>query len=233
MGGKIISRGLVAPSPKDIKTVREFYRAWGFERLPIDIPAGMKKGNAEKTRALKALRREIGDCMRCKLHKGRKNIVFGEGSPDAPIMFVGEGPGREEDIEGRPFVGDAGKLLTSLINKLGLKREELYIGNIVKCRPPANRDPEEDEIGTCMPFIKRQVEIIAPRVIIALGRVSAQALIGTKTPISKLRGRFYEFEGILLMPTFHPAYLLRNPKDKVLVWDDAQKVLKKLGRAVK
>jgi len=228
-----ISRGLVAPSPKDIRTVLEFYRALGFERLPVDIPVGMKTGTAEKTRALKALRSEIGDCTRCKLHKGRKNIVFGEGSPDAPIMFIGEGPGREEDIEGKPFVGDAGKLLTSLINKMGFKREDVYIGNIVKCRPPGNRDPEEDEISTCMPFIKKQIGLIAPKAIVSLGRISAQALIGTKTPISKLRGRFYDYGGIPLMPTFHPAYLLRSSKDKrladkLLVWEDAQKALERI-----
>jgi DNA polymerase len=146
-------------------------------------------------------------------------------------MFIGEAPGREEDIQGRPFVGDAGKLLTNLILKMGLRRDDVYIGNIIKCRPPQNRDPEEDEVLTCMPFIERQIEIISPRVIVALGRISAQTLIGTKIPISKMRGRFFEFKGIPLMPTFHPAYLLRNPKDKWLVWEDAQKVIEKLGEA--
>lgn len=202
----------------DIKTVLSFYEALGIERiLPTD-----------KDRELRELRHEIGDCERCKLSKARKNIVFGEGNTSAPIMFIGEAPGREEDIEGRPFVGEAGKLLTSLITKMGFQREELYIGNIVKCRPPLNRDPEEDEINTCLPFIKRQIEIISPEVIISLGRISAQTLISTKTLISKLRGRFYNYEGIPLMPTFHPAYLLRNRKDKQLVWEDAQKVLEKL-----
>jgi len=232
---------------EDIKTVLEFYQAMGIERIPLNmIPdTGFriqdKKSNAscivhrastlnseQKTAALKALREEIGDCHRCKLSKGRKNIVFGEGSADAEIMFIGEGPGEDEDLQGRPFVGKAGQLLTKLIEKMGFKREDVYIGNIVKCRPPGNRDPEEDEISACSPFIKKQAEIIAPRVIVSLGRVSTQALIGIKIPISKLRGKFYQLENIPLMPTFHPSYLLRNPKDKWLVWEDAQKVLEKI-----
>ncbi|MCX5718256.1 MAG: uracil-DNA glycosylase [Nitrospirae bacterium] len=184
----------------------------------------------QKKSALQALREEIGDCQRCKLLKGRKNIVFGEGSIDAEIMFIGEGPGEDEDIQGRPFVGKAGQLLTRLIGKMGFKREEVYIGNIVKCRPPFNRDPEEDEINSCSPFIRKQAEIISPKVIVSLGRVSTQTLIGLKIPIGKLRGKFYQFEGIPLMPTFHPSYLLRNPKDKWLVWEDAQKVLEKIKK---
>ncbi len=235
---------------EDIKTVLLFYEALGFERLPFFIETGKlqygeKKSSrprvpasprhelcpsvaGDKKAALAALREEIGDCLRCKLSKERKNIVFGEGNPDALLMFIGEGPGREEDLQGRPFVGDAGKLLTRLIERMGLKREEVYIGNIVKCRPPLNRDPEEDEISTCLQFIEKQIEIISPIVVVSLGRISAQTLIGTKVPISKVRGRFYEYKGIPLMPTFHPAYLLRNPKDKWLVWEDAQKVLEKL-----
>jgi len=241
---------------EDIKGILEFYDALGFERLPIPpLPLNLTekrvgskdpshtsghvlsahaevlpKGYSlpEKKAALDALRREIGDCHRCKLSKGRKNIVFGEGNPDAALMFIGEAPGREEDIQARPFVGDAGRLLTRLIEKMGFKREDVYIGNIVKCRPPMNRDPEEDEIKTCRQFIDRQIEIISPCVIVSLGRISAQTLINTKTPITRLRGRFYEYRGIPLMPTFHPAYLLRNPRDKRLVWEDAQKVLERL-----
>jgi uracil-DNA glycosylase family 4 len=182
----------------------------------------------EKKAALDALREEIGDCTRCKLSKGRQNIVFGEGDPEAVLMFIGEAPGREEDIQARPFVGEAGKLLTRLIEKMGLSREKVYIGNIVKCRPPQNRDPEEDEMRTCSPFIDRQIDIIFPRIIISLGRVASQTLMGTKIPITKLRGRFYEYKGIPVMPTFHPAYLLRNPKDKWLVWEDVQKVMERL-----
>ncbi len=236
---------------EDIKGILELYDALGFERLPIPSLPRLKlkaegggledhspiaglRGLSEahlpsvKKAALDALRHEIGDCRRCKLSKGRKNIVFGEGNPDAALMFIGEAPGREEDIQARPFVGDAGRLLTRLIEKMGFKREDVYIGNIVKCRPPMNRDPEEDEIKTCRQFIDRQIEIISPGVIISLGRISAQTLINTKIPITRLRGRFYEYRGIPLMPTFHPAYLLRNPKDKKLVWEDAQKVLERL-----
>lgn len=234
---------------EDIKTILYFYHSLGFERLPINCSLKFKvpssksenKENSElnssrvtrnasrdKKAALGELRQEIGDCQMCKLSKGRKNIVFGEGNPDAVLMFIGEAPGREEDIQARPFVGDAGKLLTRLIEKMGFKREDVYIGNIVKCRPPLNRDPEEEEMRTCSPFIDRQIEIISPRVIVSLGRISAQTLINTKIPISRLRGRFYEYKGIPLMPTFHPAYLLRNPKDKWLVWEDIQKVLEKL-----
>jgi len=199
-------------------------------RAPYNVRTSELSSN-EKKLALEALREELGDCRRCKLSKGRTHIVFGEGNPGAVLMFIGEAPGREEDIQARPFVGDAGKLLTNLILKMGLKREDVYIGNIIKCRPPQNRDPEEDEMRMCMPFIERQVEIISPRVIVALGRISAQTLISTKIPISKLRGRFCEFKGIPLMPTFHPAYLLRNPRDKWLVWEDARKVIEKLGEA--
>ena len=183
-----------------------------------------------KESALKVLREEIGDCQRCRLAKGRTNIVFGEGDPDAKLMFIGEGPGREEDLQARPFVGDAGKLLTRLIEKMGFKRKEVYIANIVKCRPPMNREPEEDEMNACKPFVEEQIKIINPKVIISLGRISAQSLLNTKIPISKLRGRFYDYMHISLMPTFHPAYLLRNPKDKNLTWEDAQKVLEILNK---
>lgn len=230
---------------RDIKTVLEFFEALGFERLPVAVerrgalseapecaaPTLMPafKAPVIKKAALEAVRAEIGDCRRCKLSGGRRTIVFGEGNPEADLMFIGEGPGKEEDIQGRPFVGDAGQLLTRLIEKMGFAREDVYIGNIVKCRPPMNRDPEDDEIGTCVQFIKRQIEIIAPKVVVSLGRISAHTLIGTKTPITRLRGTFYEYKGIPLMPTFHPAYLLRNPKDKWLVWQDAQKVIERLN----
>jgi DNA polymerase len=233
---------------KEIKKACEFYKELGFEYLPIktvkssELRVTSKTPNSElnsslvsrpssldKETALKALKNEIGDCQRCMLSKGRKNIVFGEGNSEAKLMFVGEGPGREEDLQARPFVGDAGKLLTRLIEKMGLKREEVYIANIVKCRPPSNREPEEDEIATCSPFLERQIEIIKPKVIIALGKISAQHLTESKIPISKLRGNFYTYKGIPVMPTFHPAYLLRNPKDKWLTWEDMQKVLEKLS----
>jgi len=232
---------------EDIKTILNFCQSLGFERLPIQIPVRNKPQSGGKSKvselrspsselksphnkeaALDKLREEIGECQRCKLSKGRKHVVFGEGNPEAALMFIGEAPGKEEDIQARPFVGDAGKLLTRMIEKMGLAREDVYIGNIVKCRPPLNRDPEEDEMKTCAPFIDRQIEIISPMVIVSLGRISAQTLIATKIPISKLRGKFYEYKGIPLMPTFHPAYLLRNPKDKWLVWEDMQRVLELL-----
>ncbi len=232
---------------EDIKAVLDFYRALGFERLPVRIVKSKGSGVGSKKRpqdlnrrsyssasdkeaALRGLRDEIGDCQRCKLSKGRTNVVFGEGNHNAALMFIGEAPGREEDIQARPFVGDAGKLLTRLIEKMGLRRDDVYIGNIVKCRPPLNRDPEDDETGMCIQFIRRQVEIIAPRVIVCLGRIAAQTLIGTKTPITRLRGRFYEYNGIPMMATFHPAYLLRNPKEKWTVWEDARKVIERLDR---
>lgn len=209
-----------------------YYQSLGFDKVPLETHNIQWSNRLTKNREvdLLALREEIGDCKRCKLSKERKNIVFGEGSPEASLMFIGEAPGSEEDIQGRPFVGEAGQLLTRLILKMGFKREEVYIANIVKCRPPSNRDPEEDEIEACFPFLIKQIEIISPSIIVSLGRISAWTLLKTKISITKLRGRFYEYEGIPLMPTFHPAYLLRNPKDKWLVWSDMQQVLERLKR---
>lgn len=227
---------------EDMISLLEFYQALGFDRLPVAVKADPSihtkplKKSRSKSRTMKAhmmrvLREEIGDCKRCKLSNNRKHIVFGEGNPHAELVFIGEAPGREEDIQGRPFVGDAGKLLTSLIEKLGLTREDVYIANIIKCRPPMNRDPEADEIETCRGFLERQVEIIEPKVIMSLGRISAQTLTGnTKVRITAMRGKFVDYKGIPLMPTFHPAYLIRNPKDKWLTWDDAQKVVEQIKR---
>lgn len=207
-----------------------YYQSLGFDKVPLETHNIQWSNRLTKNKEvdLLALREEIGDCKRCKLSKERKNIVFGEGSPEASLMFIGEAPGSEEDIQGRPFVGEAGQLLTRLILKMGFKREEVYIANIVKCRPPSNRDPEEDEIEACFPFLIKQIKIISPSIIVSLGRVSAWTLLKTKISITKLRGRFYEYDGIPLMPTFHPAYLLRNPKDKWLVWSDMQQVLERL-----
>ncbi len=177
------------------------------------------------------LRAEIGDCQRCKLCKGRTHIVFGVGNPAAELMFVGEGPGRDEDLQGEPFVGRAGQLLTEIITKgMKLQRADVYIANVVKCRPPENRNPEADEIAACEPFLIRQIEIIKPRVIVALGKFAAQTLLRDTTPITRLRGRWFDYHGIKLMPTLHPAYLLRNPADKKLVWEDIKMVLQELGR---
>jgi uracil-DNA glycosylase len=171
--------------------------------------------------ALVAVRTEIGDCTRCKLHaQGRRQIVFGVGNPEADLMFVGEAPGADEDVQGIPFVGRAGQLLTKIIEAIGLKREDVYIANVIKCRPPGNRNPEQDEVDTCQPFLFQQIDVIRPKVIVALGTFAGRALLRTLDPISRLRGRVYDYRGAKLIPTFHPAYLLRNPASKREVWED-------------
>jgi uracil-DNA glycosylase family 4 len=181
--------------------------------------------------ALTAVRADIGDCTRCKLHTlGRSQVVFGVGNPDADLMFVGEAPGADEDVQGIPFVGRAGQLLTKIIEAIELKREDVYIANVIKCRPPQNRNPEPDEVETCEPFLFQQIDIIKPKVIVALGKFAAQALLRTDAPISRLRGRVFEYRGSKLVPTFHPAYLLRNPSSKREVWED-MKLVKRLLNA--
>jgi DNA polymerase len=180
--------------------------------------------------ALLAIREELGDCRRCKLAGGRTTLVFGVGNPKAEVMFVGEGPGADEDVQGEPFVGKAGQLLTKMIEAMGFRREEVYIANVVKCRPPGNRDPEPDEIAACEPFLKAQIAAVRPRVVVALGRFAVQTLLRDPTPISKQRGRWREYEGVKLMPTFHPAYLLRNPPEKKKAWEDLQLVMKEFGK---
>lgn len=180
-------------------------------------------------KTLEELRAQIGDCRLCKLCAGRTHIVFGVGNPKARLMFVGEGPGRDEDIQGEPFVGRAGLLLNDIITKgMGLKREDVYIANVVKCRPPENRNPEPDEVAACEPFLKKQIDLIRPEVIVGLGKFAVQTLLQNKVPITKVRGTWHQYHGIKLMPTFHPAYLLRNPADKKLVWEDIKKVIKEL-----
>lgn len=182
-----------------------------------------------KAKTLEELREAIGDCRRCKLWPGRTHLVFGVGNPKAQLMFIGEGPGRDEDLQGEPFVGRAGQLLTDIITKgMGLKREDVYIANVVKCRPPENRNPEPDEVASCEPFLKKQIDLVRPEIIIALGKFAVQTLLQSKVPITKLRGNWYSYHGIKLMPTFHPAYLLRNPGDKKLVWEDIKKVIKEM-----
>ncbi len=191
------------------------------------VPA---EGQAAPDReTLAAIRADLGECRRCGLAGGRKNLVFGVGNPAARLMFVGEAPGRDEDIQGEPFVGEAGQLLTKIIQAMGLQREDVYICNVLKCRPPDNRNPHQDEIEACGPFLLRQVKAIAPRAIIALGTFAAQTLLETKDPISRLRGRFHDYHGIPLMPTFHPAFLLRSPERKREVWADVQQVMKLLA----
>ncbi|MFZ1143072.1 MAG: uracil-DNA glycosylase [Candidatus Sulfotelmatobacter sp.] len=192
--------------------------------------------------ALKLIREDLGDCTRCKLHKqGRKQIVFGVGNPRAELMFVGEGPGADEDTQGEPFVGRAGQLLNNMIKAMGIRREDVYIANIVKCRPPGNRTPERDECETCSPFLMRQIAVIKPKVVVALGAVAAKNLLAINAPMSELRGRFYDFipsgavssdpswQGARLAVTYHPAFLLRDPRQKGEAWKDLQMVMKYLG----
>ena len=182
--------------------------------------------------ALAAIKADIGpDCSRCKLHTlGRRQVVFGVGNPAADLMFVGEAPGADEDLQGIPFVGRAGQLLTKIIEAIGLTRDDVYIANVIKCRPPQNRNPEQDEVDTCEPFLFQQIDVIKPKVVVALGTFAARALLRTLDPISRLRGRVYDYRGAKLIPTFHPAYLLRNPSSKREVWEDmkvARELLKR------
>jgi len=175
-----------------------------------------------------SLKNKILHCQKCPLSKTRETVVFGEGSPNAKLMFIGEAPGREEDVQGRPFVGEAGMLLTKIINAMGLKREDVYICNILKCRPPKNRNPLPEEISFCIDHLYEQIKCIEPEVICGLGKFASQTLLNTQTSITKLRGNWYKFKGIKFMPTFHPAYLLRNPRDKTSVWQDMKKIMKEL-----
>ncbi|MEM1025306.1 MAG: uracil-DNA glycosylase [Myxococcota bacterium] len=199
-----------------------------MEPEPEALPERLK---LERAPTLEAVRSIIGDCRRCRLSEGRRQIVFGVGDPAAELMFIGEGPGADEDRQGEPFVGKAGQLLTRIIEKgMGMSRSEVYIANIVKCRPPNNRDPEPDEVESCEPFLQAQIQVVQPKVLVALGKYAAQTLLGVQTPISRLRGRWAKYQGIPLMPTFHPAYLLRNPAEKRPVWEDIQEVLRQLGR---
>ncbi|MBV9145639.1 MAG: uracil-DNA glycosylase [Acidobacteria bacterium] len=183
--------------------------------------------------ALRDIRDDIGDCTRCVLHKqGRKQIVFGVGNPRADIMFVGEAPGADEDIQGEPFVGRAGQLLNNMISAMGIRREDVYIANIIKCRPPGNRTPEREECDTCSPFLMRQIEVVKPKMIVALGAVAAKTLLGVNDAMINLRGRVYDFRNTKLAVTYHPAYLLRDPRQKKEAWKDLQMVMKYLGMTV-
>ena len=200
-----------------------------YEADSLD-PAIIISGNNQDENSLEAIRRDMEECHRCPLQKTRKHLVFGEGNPHAELVFVGEAPGAEEDLQGRPFVGRAGQLLTKIIIAMGLKREDVYICNILKCRPPQNRNPLPEEIEACEPWLIRQLEAIRPRVICALGTFAAQTLLKKKgVPITVLRGRFHDYHGIQLMPTYHPAYLLRNPGAKKQVWEDVQQIMKILA----
>jgi DNA polymerase len=220
----------------------EILKDWGIHFVPRPlVGAGLPRPGrgdpaptedvmeTNKQKSLDALRAEIGDCTRCGLHKGRTNLVFGVGNPEAQLMFVGEAPGADEDLKGEPFVGRAGQLLTKMIEAMGLKRSDIYIANIIKSRPPGNRPPEPEEIAQCMPFLKKQIEIIQPKVIVCLGKFAAQTLLQTEIPITKLRGEFQKYGDSQIMPTYHPAFLLRNPAMKKPVWEDLKKVMKVLG----
>jgi uracil-DNA glycosylase len=200
-------------------------------RKPITAPPdpAAPVPTAERASALQLISEDIGDCTRCALHKGRNKIVFGDGSPNARLMFVGEGPGADEDAQGIPFVGKAGQLLNNMIAAMGLKREEVYIANVVKCRPPGNRTPEPDEGNTCSPFLFRQIDVIRPQVLVALGATAATYLLGSRQPLAGLRGRVHAFRGSQLIITYHPAYLLRDPRQKKEAWADLQIAMRELG----
>lgn len=229
----------------DAKNYLLYLKEIGIEELPVQKTgvggrgSGVSNKNSPLTHqrpsstSLESVREELGDCRRCKLHEQRTNIVFGVGNPKARLVFVGEGPGEDEDLQGEPFVGRAGQLLTKMIEAMGLKRGDVYICNVVKCRPPENRPPQPDEILTCRPFLEKQIDTIKPEIIVALGTHAAQTLLNTPEKISALRGRFHRYRNnILLMPTFHPSYLLRSPEKKKEVWEDMKTVLAKLGLKV-
>ncbi|MFH1597150.1 MAG: uracil-DNA glycosylase [Pseudomonadota bacterium] len=208
-----------------------YQRRLGLKALPGEVMARPKEetGREEPIPTLAEIRQEMGKCRRCKLYAGATHLVFGDGNPAAALMFIGEAPGAEEDLQGLPFVGAAGQLLNNLLSKLGLRRDQIYITNVVKSRPPGNRDPEADEIEACLPFLLKQIKAVRPRVIVTLGRMATQALLGTKEPLTRLRGRWQRHDHIRVMPTFHPSYLLRFPKERHKTWVDMQQVMEYLA----
>ena len=224
---------------KEVRNFLEHEAQFGLSEIPI---AAVKKNVKREKSAVKngkdnaslllGLFNDIKDCRKCGLCKGRTNLVFGVGNPEAELMFIGEGPGRDEDLQGIPFVGRAGQLLTKIIEAMKFKREDVYIANIVKCRPPENRNPSEDEALACIPYLLKQVEIISPKVIVCLGSVAVSYFLNTDEKITQVRGKFREWNGIPVMPTFHPAFLLRNPNMKKPVWEDMQEVMKFLGKSL-
>jgi DNA polymerase len=220
------------PQPAEGPPVDENSLAFPFAPKPPVVRAP-PPGLAIVRPTLEEVRQQLGDCTRCKLSGlGRKQIVFGVGNPDADLMFIGEAPGADEDQQGEPFVGKAGQLLTKIIEAMGFARKEVYIANVLKCRPPQNRDPEPDEVEQCEPFLKLQIAAVAPKIIVTLGKHAGHAILKNTTPITRLRGHWGRYEGIPVMPTYHPAYLLRNPAEKRPVWDDMKAVLAALGRPV-
>jgi uracil-DNA glycosylase family 4 len=207
----------------DLKNYLEYLKGMGIDSLFVSGDSSQEVSQSN-VQTLDEIRRELGDCRRCKLHRTRRTIVFGEGNKKATLMFIGEGPGYDEDVQGRPFVGKAGQLLTKIIQSIHLEREEVYITNIIKCRPPQNRNPEPDEIQSCHPFLEKQIQSIRPKIICALGTFAAQTLLRTNAKITALRGRLFEFGGIKVLPTYHPAFLLRNPERKREVWEDMKQI---------
>ncbi len=222
--------------PVPVKDLLRYLGDLGWRDLqapPAAGPSGGDAGPADPAECpdLPCLERLIDGCTRCTLAQGRSKIVFGEGDPGARLMFVGEGPGKEEDRTGRPFVGQAGQLLDAMIGAMGLRREEVYIANVVKCRPPGNRDPREEEAAACAPYLDRQIELVAPEVIVCLGKPAAHRLLGSKRALKALRGRWFSYKGVSVLVTYHPAYLLRTARDKRLAWEDLKLVMERLGLA--
>lgn len=215
-----MARGKMQDIAKKLKNYLETERESGISEYLFS-----SKG---KETEMSLLRNTAEHCLKCGLAGTRKNVVFGAGSINARLVFIGEAPGREEDIQGKPFVGEAGKLLTKIIDAMGLKREDVYICNILKCRPPNNRNPLPEEISSCIDYLNKQIQYIKPKIICGLGKFASQTLLDTQIPITKLRGNWHEFKGIRFMPTYHPAYLLRNPRDKKFVWQDMKKIMEEL-----
>jgi DNA polymerase len=225
----------VQPEQRDLMTPRvKAVVAVPVEENIFEAPKPMpESGVADPVQALRLIREDLGECTRCRLSKqGRKQIVFGVGNPNAELMFIGEAPGADEDQQGEPFVGRAGQLLNNMIKAMGLRREDVYIANIIKCRPPGNRTPERDECETCSPFLMRQIAAIQPKAIVALGAVAAKTLLAINAPMSEFRGRWFDFRGTKLAVTYHPAFLLRDPRQKKETWKDLQMVMKELGMAI-
>jgi uracil-DNA glycosylase len=223
------TRSLAATPASELREAADAPPMDDMPDLDVPPPDAVEVGGTaiDAAAAMAAIRADLGDCTRCKLHTlGRKQIVFGVGNPSADLMFVGEAPGADEDVQGEPFVGRAGQLLTKIIEAMGFTRKDIYIANVLKCRPPGNRNPEPDEVAQCQPFLFRQIETVQPKVMVALGTFAAQALLDTRDPISRLRGQAWPCRGRLLVPTFHPAFLLRSPDRKRDTWDDMKLVLR-------
>jgi uracil-DNA glycosylase family 4 len=217
-------------NPNEIAAQLEFFKEIGVDSLAVGVVSHRGSAQTGTLRDLESIRTELGDCRRCKLAPMRTNIVFGSGNPGAELVFVGEAPGYDEDQQGLPFVGRAGQLLTKIIESINLKREDVYICNVLKCRPPENRNPEPDEVASCNPFLKKQLAAIRPKVVCCLGTFAAQTVLQTASSISKLRGKFFDMDGMRVIATFHPAYLLRSPEKKRDVWEDMKQIRAELFR---